>query len=162
MNDEINEQCDSLEGLFEKAIEEFNNSEKVYITDEKENNLSIYSTQSFNNMQYSSEEYECANMFLDKIGVPNYQDGQKLSLVGRINMIMETYKTLKIYVPKGFMNCACSNGETSYFISDTNDGNNWNTLKIELPEPKYKWKKISSCEIDEQGDKYVLLIDRPF
>lgn len=71
--------------------------------------------------------------------------------------IMEKY--IDIQIPKNFMNCAVT--VSNHFIADTNDINNWDTLKFPLPEPKNKWEIYSYFnDTVEQQIKYVKLIDR--
>ena len=40
-------------------------------------------------------------------------------------------KRIEIEIPSGFMNTGVSTD--GYFIADTNDGDNWDTLKFPLP-----------------------------
>jgi len=44
-------------------------------------------------------------------------------------------KFIEIKIPKGFMNCDVTINNN--FIADTNDSENWDTLKF--PLPKGKW-----------------------
>lgn len=44
-------------------------------------------------------------------------------------------KFIEIRIPKGFMNCDVTINNN--FIADTNDSENWDTLKF--PLPKGKW-----------------------
>jgi len=44
-------------------------------------------------------------------------------------------KFIEIRIPKGFMNCSVTIDNN--FIADTNDSENWDTLKF--PLPKGKW-----------------------
>src|SRR5690554_3191 len=70
-----------------------------------------------------------------------------------------TYKTIKVEIPIGFMNCGIS--VCNHFIADTNDGGNWDTLKFPLPEPQYRWN-IKSYKEDINNPKklIVVLIDK--
>lgn len=60
---------------------------------------------------------------------------------------------LRIELPKGFMNVGIT--PTNHLIADTNDSQNWDTLKFPLPQPVYKWQ-IYSYKDDY---KLVILID---
>lgn len=70
-----------------------------------------------------------------------------------------TYKTIEVEIPIGFMNCGIS--VCNHFIADTNDGSNWNTLKFPLPEPQYKWNiKSYKEDINNSNKLIVVLIDK--
>lgn len=70
-----------------------------------------------------------------------------------------TYKTIEVEIPIGFMNCGIS--VCNHFIAYTNDGGNWDTLKFPLPEPQYRWN-IKSYKEDINNPKklIVVLIDK--
>lgn len=58
---------------------------------------------------------------------------------------------LTIELPKGFMNIAVTN--TNHLIADTNDSENWGTIKIPLPTMIYdKWV------INKINGKFVELV----
>jgi len=54
-------------------------------------------------------------------------------------------KTITIKIPKNFMNTAIT--KDNYFIADTNDSKNWDTIKFPLPKGKWKFKNIIDKEI---------------
>lgn len=72
------------------------------------------------------------------------------------------YKTINIEYPDGWSNCGVSIG--NYFIADTNDSSNWDTIKFPLPKPKYEW--LIKCYGGTLGRKinkqFVVLIDKPY
>ena len=78
----------------------------------------------------------------------------------RLFTFKKQYKTIDVEIPIGFMNCGIST--CNYFIADTNNSANWDTLNFPLPKPKYKWN-ISHYK--NKGDKFqkkiVVLIDCP-
>lgn len=45
---------------------------------------------------------------------------------------------LTIKLPKGFMNCGVTTD--NHFIADTNDSQNWDTLKFPLPKGEWSIK----------------------
>ena len=61
-------------------------------------------------------------------------------------------RTLEIELPKGFMNCGIT--AKNNFVADTNDSDNWDTLKFPLPRGKWKIKCYKN------NNKVVVLIDK--
>ena len=57
-------------------------------------------------------------------------------------------KSIKIELPKGFMNIAVTTD--NHFIADTNDSENWDTLKFPLPEGTWVIQSV-------EGKKVVLI-----
>ena len=51
-----------------------------------------------------------------------------------------------------FMNVGVTVG--NFLIADTNDSNNWDTLKFPLPKPKFKWHKVSTRLNDNTIELY--------
>lgn len=70
------------------------------------------------------------------------------------------YKTIRVEHPNGWMNCGVTT--CNHFVADTNDSTNWDTMKIPLPKPKYKWQiKSYGGTIGEKHNKdFVVLIDK--
>lgn len=59
-------------------------------------------------------------------------------------------KILKIEMPKKFMNTGIGTDKESginYFIADTNDSSNWDTLKFPLPEGKWDIHSIDGKQV---------------
>jgi len=80
--------------------------------------------------------------------------------VAKFTKKIPEYNTIDVYYPNGWGNCAVT--LDNHFISDTNNRNNWDTLKFPLPEPKYKWNIKSYCGlIGETHKKFIILIDKP-
>ncbi len=50
------------------------------------------------------------------------------------------FETIDIEIPKGFMNTEVS--ICNYFIADTNDSANWDTLKFPLPKGKWSIQSV--------------------
>jgi hypothetical protein len=68
-------------------------------------------------------------------------------------------RTIEVEIPRGFMNCGVSTD--NYFVSDTNDISNWDTLKFPLPKARYQWSINSyTGDIDNPNKKTVVLIDK--
>lgn len=40
-------------------------------------------------LEYEAEEYACAMMYLDNLGIPRQEDGRGLSLVGRLKLVLD-------------------------------------------------------------------------
>jgi len=61
-------------------------------------------------------------------------------------------KYIDIKIPNGFMNIGIT--KDNYFIADTNDSNNWDTIKFPLPEGNWV--------ISDMGSKgsIILLLSR--
>ena len=59
-------------------------------------------------------------------------------------------KTIKIILPKGFMNVGVSTANV--LIADTNDSKNWDNLRV--PLPKGDW------EIKNKEGKHLTLIEK--
>ena len=70
------------------------------------------------------------------------------------------YKTIDIFYPNGWSNCDVT--IDNFFIADTNDSVNWDTLKFPLPKPTYKWQIRSyGGTLGEKHNKlFVILIDK--
>jgi len=66
-------------------------------------------------------------------------------------------KTITIKIPKNFMNTAIT--KDNYFIADTNDSKNWNTIKF--PLPKGKWiinnKRVNEIILIKKNFIYYLM-----
>lgn len=86
---------------------------------------------------------------------------RKLTLRWRFPKRKRKYKTIDVEYPKGWSNCGVS--ISNYFIADTNDGSNWDTLRFPLPKPKHKWQiKCYGGTIGRKNNKqFVILIDKP-
>lgn len=69
------------------------------------------------------------------------------------------YNTIDVEFPAGWSNCAVT--VNNYFIADTNDSSNWDTIKFPLPKPKYKWQiRCYGDTLDRKNNKiFAVLID---
>ncbi len=66
------------------------------------------------------------------------------------------YKKWEVKIPKGYMNYWIT--PWNYFIADTNDSSNWDTIKIPLPDKKLN--KVWSIESQSNWIiKFTLIID---
>jgi hypothetical protein len=52
---------------------------------------------------------------------------------------------IEIEIPKGFMNIGVS--VDNFFIADTNDSANWDTLKFPLPDGKWSIYNVSGKKV---------------
>jgi len=52
---------------------------------------------------------------------------------------------IEIKIPKGFMNTAVTTD--NFFIADTNDSANWDTLKFPLPEGNWSIFNVSNNKV---------------
>jgi len=52
---------------------------------------------------------------------------------------------IEIKIPKGFMNTAIT--MDNFFIADTNDSANWDTLKFPLPEGNWSIFNVSNNKV---------------
>ena len=52
---------------------------------------------------------------------------------------------IEIKIPKGFMNTAIT--IDNFFIADTNDSANWDTLKFPLPKGKWSIFNVSNNKV---------------
>jgi hypothetical protein len=55
--------------------------------------------------------------------------------------LIKTMTTIDVVIPNGFMNTGITTN--NYFIADTNDSNNWDTIKFPLPKGIWKIDKIN-------------------
>jgi len=62
-------------------------------------------------------------------------------------------RTMKIKLPKGYMNSCISS--TGFFIADTNDSNNWDVLRIQLPKGNWSIKSYKGEEITIQRNTFI-------
>lgn len=71
------------------------------------------------------------------------------------------YKTIDVEYPNGWGNCGVT--ANNFFIADTNNSANWDTIKFPLPKPKYKWqiKNYGGTLGHKHNKQFVVLIDRP-
>lgn len=74
---------------------------------------------------------------------------------------IENFERIEINYPNGWANCGITTD--NFFIADTNDSTNWNSLKFPLPKPKYQWK-IEGYKGEfghDYNKQFVVLIDCP-
>lgn len=65
---------------------------------------------------------------------------------------------INVQIPRNFTNCGVTT--CNHFIADTNDSNNWDTLKFPLPKAKGAWEIASYwSHIDDPTKKNVKLVD---
>ncbi len=71
------------------------------------------------------------------------------------------YNTIDVFYPNGWANCGVT--INNFFIADTNDSANWDTIKFPLPKPKYKWqiKSYGGTLGEKHNKQFVVLIDKP-
>lgn len=59
--------------------------------------IQSYSVGEYLRFEVAAEELECVKMYLNKLDVPTEKDGQKLSIVGRIQALMDSVKNPEKY-----------------------------------------------------------------
>ena len=89
----------------------------------------------------------------------NKQPKRKKAL--RIGSVVRSFlpkfkRTLNVEIPKGFYNCDVTT--CNHFIADTNDSDNWKTLKFPLPKPRGRKWEISRYDIANDDKTVVELV----
>jgi len=75
--------------------------------------------------------------------------------LGKLFQPKQKSKVIELEIPKDFYNCGIS--VWNYFIADTNDSQNWQTIKFPLPEPfGEKWEILEYA--NSKNNKIVKLI----
>lgn len=92
----------------------------------------------------------------------NIERKQKLNIISTIVKSLPNFKKrerfIYVQIPRNFMNCAIT--IDNYFIANTNNSSNWDTLKFPLPKPKNKWEiKGYWGDIKKSEINYVKLVD---
>jgi len=62
-------------------------------------------------------------------------------------------KTLKIKLPKGYMNASISS--TGYFLADTNNSSDWDVMRIQLPKGNWSIKSNKGEDIILQRNTFI-------
>lgn len=80
-------------------------------------------------------------------------------IISNILKIEKRKRFIDVQIPRNFMNCAITTD--NFLIANTNDGSNWDTLKIPLPKPKNRWDiyNYKFDSINEYKIKYIKLVD---
>ena len=71
---------------------------------------------------------------------------------------IKVQKIIEVEIPPNFYNCGVS--VDNFFIADTNNSTNWQTLKFPLPTPPYSKWSILKYEISHKEKTIVLLISK--
>lgn len=81
---------------------------------------------------------------------------------------MSNKQMIEIKIPKGYMNCGIS--KDNYFIADTNNSKNWDTIRLPLPVPQFTnvWSinhysddfTIVYLEEIQEGNKEATMINK--
>ena len=130
---------------------------------EEEISVSDDAIETFFELKSKAKDNDDVIAWLDRMGITNDNNGKVIPTIKRIQNLVEMYcRSIEITVPKGFTNYTLytTDNKNYYFISDTNDINNWDYFKVKLDEPKYKWK-IKNVSKLEDKKKLITIIDSP-